>query len=60
MTRLDTAVTAAIKEVKRLKFNGISTDKILTKLQSVEDPIIRRLIIAEGLGYSFLNLLREG
>jgi len=55
MSRLDMAVTKAIAMVKELKQKGIGDNLIIEKLQDVEDPILKRLIIAEGLGYSFLG-----
>lgn len=55
MTRLDKAVTAAITEVKKLQAAGTEKEIIIEKLEKIEDPIIRRLIIAEGLGYNFLE-----
>ena len=59
-SRLDNALAKAISEVKRLKANEITDSLIIEKLQGMEDPILRRLTIAEGLGYGFLNLLEEG
>lgn len=55
MTKLDKAVTEAIESVKKLQAAGVGKEILVEKLEKIEDPIIRRLIIAEGLGYNFLE-----